>query len=130
MRTARQNARDARQLWRLCQRDGHVDEARARQIVDGVLASGRSAGPAMLSGFLKWLKRDRARHSARVESATPLAADVRAAVEQGLAARYGADLTTTFTVDPSLIAGVRVRVGDDVFDGSVKGGLTALDARF
>jgi len=39
-------------------------------------------------------------------------------------------MATTFVVDPTLIAGMRLKVGSDVYDGSVKGGLAALEARF
>jgi len=39
---------------------------------------------------------------------------------------YGRSVTAEVKVDPSLIAGVRVRVGDDVYDASVSGRLQRL----
>ena len=54
----------------------------------------------------------------------------RRAVEEWLARRYGRAMATTYVVDPTLIAGMRLKVGSDVYDGSVKGGLAALEARF
>ncbi|TMB80525.1 MAG: F0F1 ATP synthase subunit delta [Chloroflexi bacterium] len=130
MRTARQVRHDAKRLWRLCLVNGSLDESRVRQVVDRVIESRRSGGVTILSHFLRLLKVDRARHAAQVESAAPLDADVRAAVEEGLLRKYGPILTTTFVVDPALIGGMRVQVGSNVYDGSVRGGLEALEARF
>ena len=130
MRTPRQVRHDAKRLWRLCLVNGSLDEGRARQVVDGVIESGRSGGATILSHFLRLLKLDRARHAVQVESAAPLDADVRAAVEEGLLRRHGPMMKTTFVVDPTLIGGMRVKVGSDVYDGSVRGGLETLEARF
>ena len=130
MKTAQQVQRDAKRLWRLCLVNGSRDESRVRQVVDRVIESRRSGGVAVLSRFLRLLKLDRARQVAQVESAAPLDADARAAVQERLARRYGPAVETTFVVDPALIGGMRVKVGSDVYDGSVKAGLDALEARF
>ena len=130
MKTPRQATRDARQLWRLCQVNGAFDEKRARMVVDGVLESGRSDGRAVLKRFLRLVKLDRAERTARVVSATPLGTDVQAEVADGLTRHYGPGIATTFDVDPALIAGVQVRIGSDVYDGSVRARLAALATRF
>ena len=130
MRRARQIKRDAKQLWRLSLVNGSLDENRARLVVERVIESRHTGKSAILSQFLRLVRLDRARHAAQVASAAPLDADTRAAVEEGLTHRYGPAITTTFVVDPTLVAGMRLKVGSDVYDGSVKGGLAALEARF
>ena len=130
MRKARQIRRDATQLWRLCLVNGSLDESRARLVVEQVIESRHAGRQAVLSYFLRLLRLDRALHAARVASATLLDADTRAAVEEGLARRYGPAMATTYVVDPTLIAGMCLKVGNDVYDGSVKGGLAALAGRF
>ena len=130
MRTARQIRRDATQLWRLCLVNGSLDENRARLVVEQVIESRHAGRQAILSHFLRLLRLDRALHAAQVASAAPLDAETRAAVEGGLTRRYGRAMATTFVVDPTLIAGMRLKVGSDVYDGSVKGGLASLEARF
>jgi F-type H+-transporting ATPase subunit delta len=130
MRTGRQIRRDATQLWRLCLVNGSLDESRARLVVEHVIESRRVGRQAVLSHFLRLLKLDRALHAAQVASAAPLDSDTRAAVEKALAGRYGRATATMFVVDPTLIAGMRLKVGSDVYDGSVKGSLAALEARF
>ena len=122
--------RDAGQLYRLCLVNGLLDEDRAREVVRVAAAAGNRNALAVLAHFLRLVKLDRARHSASVESATPLPPELRATVEAGLTRRYGPGLSTAFAHLPSLIGGMRVRVGSDVYDGSVLAGLTALERSF
>jgi len=126
MNTARQAERDARRLWRLCLVNGSPEAGRARLIVEEVIASGRTGGSAVLRSFLRLLKRDRVRRTARVESAVPLDADLRTAVEAALACRYGRAIAATYVVDPALIGGMRVEVDSEVYDGSVRARLESL----
>jgi F-type H+-transporting ATPase subunit delta len=76
------------------------------------------------------VKLDFAQHTATVESATPLPADLQTIVKTGLAHRYGLGLTTAFAQRPELIGGMRIQVGCDVYDGSVQAGLEALKKSF
>src|SRR5262245_61059583 len=130
MKTAKQSAHDARQLWRACRSNGSIDEDRARIVVDEVVASKRTGAQALLKRFVRLLKLDHARHTAVVTRAAPLDARLRADIERDLARFHGAGLAATFVVDPSLIGGMRVQVGSDVYDGSVRASLAALESRF
>jgi F-type H+-transporting ATPase subunit delta len=62
-----------------------------------------------------------------VESATPLPPDLRASVERGVAHEYGPGVSTSFQENPALIGGMRVKVGSDVYDGSVLSALSTLE---
>src|SRR6267142_4889469 len=130
MKSARQTERDARDLWRLCVVDGVLDEGRARQVVDLTIASGRRGAPAILAGFVRLVKLARASRTAHVTSAAPLDKRTRAAIEEAIRRRYGPGSATIFEVDPRLIGGTRIGVGSDVYDGTVKARLAALEARF
>jgi len=72
---------------------------------------------------------DRDRHTAVVETAAPLVPEVRADVQAGLARLYGDGLEASFEENPGLIGGMRIKVGSDVYDGSVRAKLAALQAR-
>jgi len=130
MQTRKQAERDAKELFRLCLVNGTLDEDRVRQVVNRVIASGRSGGLGVLSWFQRLVRLDTAKHKADVNSAAPLPPVVRADIEAALTRLYGPALATSFADDPALIAGVRVKVGSDVYDGSIKGRLTALGSRF
>jgi len=58
-----------------------------------------------------------------ITSAVELPADVEARVTQNLAAALGGKIELTKKIDPELLGGLQVRVGDTVFDGSVQGKL-------
>jgi len=130
MKTAKQAQRDARQLFRLCLAGGSLDEDRARRIVRGLVDAGRPGALPVLSRFQRLLRLDRTKHSADVTSAVPLPPDIRAMLEAGIARVYGPGIVTAFAEDQTLIGGVRVTVGSDVYDGSVRGALAALETHF
>jgi F-type H+-transporting ATPase subunit delta len=130
MKTTTQMRRQAKQLYRLCLVNGMLDEGRVRQVVRRVIQSRRRGYLALLTRFQRLVKLDFARHTANVESAMPLPADLRASVEAGLKNVYGAGVSAVFAHNPALIGGVRIKVDSDVYDGSVRSGLASLERRF
>ena len=130
MKISKRAKREAKQLFRFCLVDGVLDENRVRQVVQRVVAAGRRDRPAILSHFRRLVRLDLARHTATIESATPLPADLQGAVEASLTRRYGGRLTTAFAHLPALIGGMRIQVGSDVYDGSVRAGLMELEKSF
>ena len=130
MKTSKQAAREAKQLFRLCVSNGLLDEGRVRQVAEGVIRLQYRGYLAVLSHFRRLVKLDRERHTAEVESATPLPADLRASVQTGLEKLYGPGVDIQFAIRPSLIGGIRVKVGSDVYDGSVESELAALERSF
>jgi F-type H+-transporting ATPase subunit delta len=72
---------------------------------------------------------DRERHTARVESAMALPDDLRAGVVRDVARMFGPGMETSFTENAALIGGMRLRVGSDVYDGSVRARLASIEDR-
>ena len=129
MKQNRKTRRAARQLFRLCLVEGALDEDRARKVARHVAASGRRDALSILSLFQHLVKLDGDRHRAVVETAVPLTTDVRESVRARLVRLYGAGLDPSFEHNPALIGGMRIQVGSDVYDGSVRSRLAALEAR-
>jgi ATP synthase F0 subunit b len=121
--------RAARRLVREATEGGVLDDLLALAAVERTARSGRRGSLAILQDFLRLVRLDAARHRAVVASAAPLDADVQADLAAGLARVYGPHLRPTFEVEPALVGGVRITVGSDVYDGSVRGRLAALEAR-
>jgi F-type H+-transporting ATPase subunit delta len=61
-----------------------------------------------------------------VVTALPLADDQQQALVAKLQAQYGAHLTFSYRVDPAILGGLIVRVGDKLIDGSVASKLAAM----
>ena len=130
MKISKQARRDGKSLFNTCRVSGVLDEARVRKTVSLVIAQKPRGYVAILSHFQRLVKLDIERRSARVESAVAASEALQASVKANLAARYGQGLSVTFAVNPALIGGLRVKVGSDVFDGSVKARLAELESSF
>ena len=130
MKVTKQARRDAKQLFNTCKIAGLLDEPRVRQVVGAVIERKPRGYVGILSHFHRLVKLDLERRTARVESATPASEALMGSVKANLAQRYGAGLDVSFTVNPALIGGLRVKVGSDVFDGSVKARLASLEESF
>jgi F-type H+-transporting ATPase subunit delta len=130
MKTSRQIEREAKRLYRLCLVEGVLDEGRVRQVVQLLIESRHRGYLAVLWSLQRLVRLDRQAHSARVETAVPLPADLLASIQARLASAYGTGISTQFAVLPALIGGMRIRVGSDVYDGSVQSELAALEKSF
>ena len=64
--------------------------------------------------------------SAEVTSALPLTPEEQAIVKKEIVDKLGAEIEPSYRVDPSILGGLVVRVGDRVIDGSVAARLTTL----
>jgi F-type H+-transporting ATPase subunit delta len=128
MKISKQARRDARQLLCACMANDALDENRARQAAVLLVKDKPRGYAAVLSQFSRLVRLETARHTARVESATPLSTQLQSEVQADLTKKYGTGLNFIFVHNPALLAGLRIQVGGDVYDGSVQGRLAALQA--
>ena len=128
--TTKQAMRGAQQLFRLCVVNGRLDEGRVREVVQSVIQFRRRGYLVLLGYFRRLVKLDRDQHTATVESAEPVAEDLRSRVQADIERVYGPGLATQFVLNPELIGGMRVQVGSDVYDRSVQAGIAELKKRF
>src|SRR4030095_7789599 len=99
------------------------------QAVMSLIESRRRNTLRVLTELRRLCRLDRDRHTAVVESARPIPADLRAQIVADLTQRYGRGLHVSFTSHPGLTGALRVKVGSDIFDGTVRGRLAALEDR-
>jgi F-type H+-transporting ATPase subunit delta len=129
MKPNKKAKRTARQLFRLSLVDGALDERRVRLVAQRIATSRHRGALAILSDFQRLVRLDHDRHTAVVESAAPLSGSLREQIQTDLARAYGPRMEASFDENPALIGGMRVKVGSDVYDGSVRARLAALKAR-
>lgn len=120
----------ARRIFRLCQTDGKLDEANLLKCIRKVATDKPRDYRGILAALKRLVRLELERRHVVVESATDLDTASRERVSSGLASKYGSDLTYEYRVNPALLGGLKVRVGNDVFDGSVKGRLDRLSQAF
>jgi F-type H+-transporting ATPase subunit delta len=130
MKTPKQARRDAKELFRSCIANGRLGESRVRTAVSKVIELKPRGFQSILSHFQRLVRLDVQRHTAEIESAIPLAADFQAAVRADLTRLHGAGLDIAFSQDSALIGGLRIKVGSDVYDGSIQARLAALREKF
>jgi len=130
MRASKQASRKATKLFRACLVSGLLNEGRVRQVVKRIAEAKPRGYLDTLSAFRRLVKLECARHTARIESARPLAAELQQRVLKSVDRAYGPGLSSSFAENPALIGGMRIQVGSDVYDGSVRGRLAALQRSF
>ncbi len=130
MKISKATTTHARRLFRLCMSDGLLDEERLRQVIRRVADEKPRDFIGVLYAFKRLLHLELERRRVVVESAADLDDASRQRVTAGLTARYGAGLSFDYHIRPDLLGGLRIRVGDDVWDGSVKGRINRLASKF
>ena len=130
MKMTKQSRRDAKQLFRSTLVNGVMDEGRVRSVVQKVLAQKPRGYIAILDHFTRLVKLEQDRRAAKVESAVALTPEQQSGVSANLQKMYGNGLNLSFHVNPALVGGLRVKVGSDVFDGSVAARLQELEESF
>ena len=130
MKISKIAAATARRLYGLCQVNGQLDDKKLRDLVSKLIAAQPRDYQAILASIQRLARIEAARRTVLVESATALSAAEGQQVSAGLRKDYGDNLTIDFKTDPELLGGLRIKVGDDVLDGSVKGRLDRLAKAF
>ena len=127
MKVSKQARRDGKTLFNACCVNGVLDEAKIRQVVTLVIAQKPRGYMSTLTHLQRLVKLDLDRRTARVENAVESTPAQRAAIEAALAQKYGPGMNVTYSVNPALLGGVKVKAGSDIYDGSVAGRLAALN---
>lgn len=130
MKISKVAAATARRLYGLCQVNGRLDDNRLRDLVSKLIEAQPRDYRAILAAIQRLTRLETARREVLVESAVQLTATEGQRISTGLAEDYGDRLTVRFVTNPDLIGGLRIKVGDDVLDGSVKGRLDRLAKAF
>ncbi len=97
-----------------------LDEQRQRTLLEEFFSGVRAGKVTVLEG------ESISGQAAEVISALPLTADEQDAVKKDILAKAGGAPSVSFRVDPKILGGLVVRVGDHVVDGSVAGQLNNL----
>jgi F-type H+-transporting ATPase subunit delta len=126
MKSTKDARKVSRQMFRHSFTAGKLDEEKISNMVQTVLATKPRRYVDVLKDYQRLLHLEVEKRHAVIESATPLNRSLGDRIVANLRARYGEDLTTEFRTNPELLGGLRIKIGDDVWDGSVKNRLNQL----
>lgn len=128
MASAQKQARQlARQLFQLSIVDGELSAAQVTGVLE-YIEKHVTHPHAILSAYYRLVAAEFARGQAVIEHAGPVNPAALTTIATNLASRYGRRITPVAKRNDGLLAGVRVRVGDDLYESSVAGQLAVLAA--
>jgi F-type H+-transporting ATPase subunit delta len=116
----------SREMLRASFTDGQLDPGRIASLVDSLIARKPRNYIDVLKNYRRLLRLEVEKRRARIETASEVDAAATSKVIDNLRKKYGSDLTTEFVVNPQLLGGMRIRVGSDVWDGTVRNRLEQL----
>ena len=126
MKINKEIRRLSREMVRASFTDGQLDRGKIASLVQSLIAKRPRNYIGILQNYKRLLRLEIEKRHARIESASELSAETNSRILNNLAKKYGRDLTTEFVVNRELLGGMRVRVGSDVWDGSVRHRLESL----
>jgi F-type H+-transporting ATPase subunit delta len=126
MKINKEIRRRSREMLRASFTDGQLDPGRITSLVDSLIARKPRNYIDVLKNYRRLLRLEVEKRRARIETANDVDREATSKVIENLKKRYGVDLTTEFVVNPELLGGMRIRVGSDVWDGTVRDRLERL----
>jgi F-type H+-transporting ATPase subunit delta len=116
----------SREMLRASFTDGQLDSGRIASLVDSLIARKPRNYIDVLKNYRRLLRLEVEKRHARIETASEVDPETSSTLVANLKKKYGSDLTTEFVVNPQLLGGMRIRVGSDVWDGTVRNRLEQL----
>jgi F-type H+-transporting ATPase subunit delta len=126
MKINKETRRLSREMLRASFTDGQLDSGRILSLVDSLIARKPRNYIGVLKNYRRLLRIEVEKRRARIETASEVDRETGSRLVANLKKKYGSDLTTDFVVNPQLLGGMRIRVGSDVWDGSVRNRLERL----
>jgi F-type H+-transporting ATPase subunit delta len=125
--------KEIRQLSRNLVRDSYVDGALDRERISRIVRAVIERKPRnyiqLLENYQRLLRLELDKRRVTVESAVELDPEAGRQIVAGLEQNYGPGLTTEYSINRALLGGVRIRVGSDVWDSSVRNRLERLQQK-
>jgi F-type H+-transporting ATPase subunit delta len=126
MKISREARRLARELFRLSLADRRLDASRVSAISERLIAEKPRSYLEVLKEFSRLVRLELDRRHAIIESASPLDERSTTNIANTLKQKFGDDITTEFRTSPDLLGGLRIKLGSDVWDGSISSRLATF----
>ncbi len=130
MKSRKEALRIAKKIFNASWVNGQLDLSTVKKVI-AKLSSERPRGYMQVAdAYWRLVKLEIQKNQALVQSAVPLDKTTQDDVVKDLKKKYGPHIVAEFSVNPELLGGMKIRVGSDVWDGSVKNRLERLSENF
>ncbi len=116
----------AKQLFKLSVVNGVVSPEQVAGVLGWVEKSSPRRPVALLKAYHHRIAIELAKSRAEVEHAGPINDATLKSIEAAMTKKYQRPVTASAKSNPQLLAGLRIRVGSDVYESSVAGQLANL----
>lgn len=126
MKLHKEGRKLAKAMLRTSMVEGALNAEKVKKATDAVIAAKPRNTVGVLKEFARLVRLEVAKRHAIIESSTELEAGEKSSITRTLRAKYGADVTTEYKTNPELLGGLRIQIGSDVLDASVRTRLNRL----
>ena len=128
MKLSKEAQKLSKGLLRISFTDGALDAEKVKKATAAIIKSKPRNYVGVLKEYARLIRMEVAKSHAVIESATEMEASEKSAITRTLRSQYGSEVTTDYSVNPALIGGLRIQVGSNVVDASVRSRLDRLAA--
>ncbi len=129
MKINKEARRAARKLFKACFVNKRIEEQRIRSAVSAIATQKPRHYLEILTEIEKLASNEIQKFSLAIESATPLHENQLREIQSKIQARFPLLSTSSYRVNPKLIGGLRIKIGSNVWDGSVAARLQQLEVQ-
>ena len=130
MKSRKEALRTAKKIFAASHKDGQLDESVVRKVVVKLGETKPRGYQQVADAYLRLVSLEVEKNRAIVQSAVALDEPTKTVLVADLMKKYGSRIKPEFSVRPELLGGMKIRVGSDVWDGSVKNRLERLSEQF
>ena len=126
MKINKETRQRSKDLLRASFVDGRLDGSRISSLIKSLIEKKPRHYIQVLEAYQRLIRLEVEKRTATIETATEFSSEAGQQIVDNLKRRYGNDLAARFIVNPELLGGMRIRVGSDVWDSSVRNRLQRL----
>jgi F-type H+-transporting ATPase subunit delta len=130
MKSGKEATRVAKKLFAASFVADKLDPETVQKVVRKLIESKPRGYLQVINAYWRLVRLEQENNRAVIESAVELDAATQEGVVADLQKKYGDQITPEFALDADLIGGMKIRVGSDVWDGSVKHRIERLSEKF
>jgi len=130
MKSRKEALRIAKKIFAASLVGGQLDLPTVKRVIDKLKETRPRGYVQVADAYWRLVKLEVERNRAIIQSAVPLDEKTKTQVVDDLKKKYGSQISPEFAVVPELLGGMRIRVGSDVWDGSVKNRIERLAENF